>query len=90
MANDNDPFAASGPTNQNTTQHLAAFITNAGRTWKSYQEDIDLTPAAGGKFNNVPLPANQFTVPLTSFSGTFASGVNQFNGSRNPQHATQA
>src|SRR5712672_2640091 len=74
VLNDNDPFAANGPTNQNTTQHLATLLTKAGKTWKSYQEDIDLVPAAGGKFNNVHLPADQFTVPITSLSGTFASG----------------
>ncbi len=68
--NDNDPFRVSGPTNQNTTQHLATLLTGAGKTWKSYQEDIDLVPDAG-KFDNVPLPAAQFTVPLASFSGTF-------------------
>ena len=87
--NDNDPFAANGPTNQNTTQHLAALLTKAGKTWKSYQEDIDLVPAVGGKFNNVPLPADQFTVPITSLSGTFASGVNAFNGSNQYNYAAK-
>src|SRR5258708_14012038 len=42
VLNDNDPFAANGPTNQNTTQHLVTFLTNAGKTWRSYQEDTDL------------------------------------------------
>jgi hypothetical protein len=89
VLNDNDPFAANGPTNQNTTQHLATLLTKAGKTWKSYQEDIDLVPAAGGKFNNVPLPADQFTVPITSLSGTFASGVNAFNGSNQYNYAAK-
>jgi hypothetical protein len=88
VLNDNDPFATNGSTNQNTSQHLSAFLTNAGRTWKSYQEDIDLTPA-GGKFNNVPLPADQFTVPLSSLSGTFVSGVNAFNGSNQYNYAAK-
>src|SRR5215470_5739084 len=44
--NDNDPYSPNGPTNQNTNQHLAAFLTAAGRTWRSYQEDIDLIPSA--------------------------------------------
>src|ERR1700727_2646468 len=37
VLNDNDPFAANGPTNQNTNQHLVTYLTNAGHTWKSYQ-----------------------------------------------------
>ena len=36
VLNDNDPFAANGPTNQNTTQHLVTLLTKAGKTWKSY------------------------------------------------------
>ena len=78
--NDNDPYASPGGTNQNTNEHLAAFLTAAGRTWRSYQEDIDLTPSGGG-LTNIPLPQSQWTVPLTSFSGNFVSGVNAYNGS---------
>src|SRR5215813_14733839 len=44
VANDNDPYAPNGPTNQNTSQHLTSFLTQAGYTRRSYQEDIDLTP----------------------------------------------
>src|SRR5215467_1491742 len=37
--NDADPC----PTNvRNTTQHLSAFLTIAGKSWKSYQEDTDV------------------------------------------------
>src|SRR5215475_15606750 len=43
VLNDNEPYRATGGTNQNTTQHLVTFLTNAGKTWRSYQEDIDLT-----------------------------------------------
>ena len=82
VLNDNDPYAAGGPTNQNTPLHLSNFLTQAGKTWRSYQEDIDLSRNAAGELTNVPLPQNHWTVPLTSFSGTFASGyVNQYNGS---------
>ena len=81
VLNDNDPFKPVGGTNQNTTQHLSSFLTKAGKTWRSYQEDIDLTPSAAG-LTNVPLPQDQWTVPLTSFSGVFAPGyVNAYNGS---------
>ena len=83
VLNDNDPFRVPGGTNQDTGLHLVTLLTAAGKTWKSYQEDIDLTPGAGG-LTNVPLPEDQWTVPLTSFSGSFVSGVNAFNGS--PQY----
>jgi len=89
VANDNDPFAANGGTNQNTTQHLAALLTNAGHTWKSYQEDIDLAKDANGKLTNVVLSASQYTVPLSSLSGNFSSGVNQFNGSTQYNYAAK-
>jgi len=78
--NDNDPFDPKGPTNQDTHQHLSAFLTAAGRTWRSYQEDIDLTRNAAKQLTNVPLPKEQWTVPLKSLSGNFAAGfVNDFN-----------
>jgi hypothetical protein len=80
IANDNDPFAANGPTEQTTNQHLAALLTRAGVSWRSYQEDIDLQSVAG-QLIDVPLPRDQWTVPLVSISGVFAAGVNQFNGS---------
>ena len=80
VLNDNDPFRASGPTNQDTDQHLTGLLQAAGRTWRSYQEDIDLTRNGAGQLTNVPLPRDQWTVPLASFSGTFATGfVNNFN-----------
>jgi len=87
--NDNDPFSPNGPTNQNTTQHLVTFLTAAGRTWKSYQEDIDLTPDASGSLTNVPLPQAQWTVPITSHSGVFSSGVNAYNGSAQFNYAAK-
>jgi|SRR5579862_1045519 len=90
VLNDNDPFAANGPTNQNTDQHLSSFLTGAGRTWRSYQEDIDLMRNAAGQLTNVPLPTNQWTVPLASFSGHFASGsVNAFNLSNQYNYAAK-
>ena len=89
VLNDNDPFAANGPTNQNTDQHLTALLTKAGRTWRSYQEDTDLT-TVGGQLTNVPRPRDQWTVPLSSFSGVFAPGsFNQFNGSNQFNYAAK-
>jgi len=86
--NDNDPYAAVNPSNQNTTQHLSGLLTKAGRTWRSYQEDIDLT-TSNGQLTNVPLPEDQWTVPLSSFSGVFGSGLNQYNGSNQFNYAAK-
>lgn len=86
--NDNDPYAASNPSNQNTTQHLSAFLTKAGRTWRSYQEDVDLT-TSNGQLTNTPLPEDQWTVPLSSFQGVFGSGLNQYNGSNQYNYAAK-
>ena len=57
-------------------------MQKTGHTWKSYQEDIDLQ-TVNGKLTNLPLPENQWTVPLVSLSGTFATGslLNEYNDS---------
>jgi phosphatidylinositol-3-phosphatase len=92
--NDADPFVPQGgPTvnidnNQDNQLHLVRLLTQAGRTWRSYQEDTDLTTVAG-QLTNVVLPKAQWTVPLTSFSGNFASGTNQFNGSTQFNYAAK-
>jgi phosphatidylinositol-3-phosphatase len=89
VLNDNDPFRVPGGTNQDTTQHLVTLLTQAGKTWKSYQEDIDLT-AVNGQLTNVVLPQDQWTVPLKSSSGKFAPGsFNQFNGSNQFDYAAK-
>ena len=86
--NDNDPYGTNG-TNQNTGMHLSNFLALAGKTWRSYQEDIDLTPSTSGLIN-VPLPQDEWTVPLSSFSGIFAPGyVNAFNGSNQYNYAAK-
>src|SRR5215470_20252078 len=82
VSNDNDPFAASGGTNQSTTQSLSNLLQNSGQSWRSYQEDTDVNLA-----NNQPLQKSQYTVPLSSQSGTFASGTNQYNGSNQYNYA---
>jgi hypothetical protein len=89
VLNDNDPFSPNGPTNQNTTQHFVTLLTRAGKTWKSYQEDIDLT-TVGGQLTNVPLPPDHWTVLLTSISGGFAPGsFNAYNGSNQYNYAAK-
>jgi hypothetical protein len=86
VANDNDPYSPSGPTVQTTHQHLTWLLERAGRTWRSYQEDADLTTNAGGNLVNIPLPRNQWTVPLTSHSGNFdpSSPLNEYTAT--PQY----
>ena len=78
--NDDDPYADNPPNAQTTTQHLSGLLQKAGRTWKSYQEDIDLT-TSNGKLINLPLPENQWTSPIVSLSGKFAAGspLNAYN-----------
>jgi phosphatidylinositol-3-phosphatase len=92
VGNDADPFVPNGSTNQVNSQdnqlHLVRLLASAGKTWKSYQEDTDLT-AVSGQLTNVVLPPSQWTVPITSFSGNFASGVNQFNGSTQYNYAVK-
>lgn len=84
--NDADPFASGN--NQSTMNHLVTLLTQAGKTWKSYQEDIDLVPD-GTTFQNVLLPAEEWTVPITSHHGNFTTGVNQFNGSNQFDYAAK-
>ena len=83
ILNDDDPYADTPPNAQNTTQHLSGLLQKAGSTWKSYQEDIDLTTNASGQLINLPLPENQWTVPLVSLSGLFGPGnyLNAYNDS---------
>jgi hypothetical protein len=92
VSNDADPFVPNGSTNQVNSQdnqlHLVRLLTQAGRTWRSYQEDTDLTTVSG-QLTNVVLPKSLWTVPLTSFSGNFVSGVNQFNGSTQFNYAAK-
>jgi hypothetical protein len=86
VANDNTPYG-SGGTNQNNPNHLVTLLTTAGKTWKSYQEDIDLVPLSGGintpgssSLTSTVAAQSAWTVPLTNFSGTSASYVNPYNG----------
>jgi hypothetical protein len=87
--NDDDPYADTPPNSQNTSLHLSTLLTQAGKTWRSYQEDIDITTVGGILCNN-PLPQDQWTVPLTSFSGHFGCGtVNAYNGSSQYNYAAK-
>src|SRR5262249_652832 len=81
--NDADPF----PNNIVNAPNLSGLLQNAGISWKSYQEDIDLTPNSGtvnqpsaGSLTSTVAPQSQWTVPLKSFSGTSADYTNPYNG----------
>jgi hypothetical protein len=79
--NDNNPFGTGG-SNQTTLNSLSNFLQKSGKTWRSYQEDIDVTLT-----NNQPLPLNQYTVPLVGISGNFTTGTNAYNGSNQYNYA---
>ncbi|MGD0801408.1 MAG: alkaline phosphatase family protein, partial [Terracidiphilus sp.] len=88
ILDDDDPYVDNPPNAQTTTQHLSGLLQRAGKSWKSYQEDIDLT-TSGGKLINQPLPENQWTVPLVSQSGVFGAGsyLNAYNDSMQYNYA---
>ncbi len=96
VLNDSDPYSFAPGANigqpvtvQDTNFHLSTLLTNAGKTWKSYQEDVDLAKDSAGKLINTPLPQSQWTVPLQSISGNFAAGVNKYNGSSQYNYASK-
>jgi phosphatidylinositol-3-phosphatase len=89
VLNDNDPYRVPGGTNQNSTQHLSTYLTNAGKAWRSYQEDTDLARNGSNQLTNTVLPKSQWTVPLSSISGNLASGTNQYNGSTQYDYAAK-
>src|SRR5579883_1662988 len=81
--NDNDPY----PNNIVNSPNLSALLQSVGVSWKSYQEDIDLEATTGGvnqpganALTGTVAPQSQWTVPLTSFSGTSAAYTNSYNG----------
>lgn len=88
--NDNDPYSPKGQTVQDTNQHLCALLMKAGKTWMSYQEDIDLTQNGDGQLTNVVLPKERWTVPLNTFAGVFApDSTNAYNGSDRYAYGTK-
>jgi hypothetical protein len=85
--NDNDPYPNN--TLPSTTPNLSWLLQQKGISWKSYQEDADLNSTQSGI-----LPQSQWTVPLTSVSGTLTGGfTNPYNGSNQynfaPKHDGQ-
>jgi hypothetical protein len=85
---DNQPYQANAGTNQNTPRHLSALLMAAGKTWRSYQEDINLA-GSGNRKTDTPLPRQQWTVPLTNLSGTSSTYSNAYNGSHQYDYAAK-
>ena len=96
--NDNDPYASVDPAvpailaylathTKVSGQHLTGLLQDAGISWKTYQEDIDLLNTDGGNTNqggtptNVPVAPKARTVPLVTFNGTTSTYTNPYNGS---------
>jgi phosphatidylinositol-3-phosphatase len=94
---DNDPYGGTDSVDQiynymastgNNMENLSGLLQNAGISWKSYTEEVNMLNTSGENFNtaggtlsnNFAQPA-QYTVPLVSFSGTSSSYTNAYNGS---------
>lgn len=86
--NDNPPSNANGNLFPVGTANLGASLTAKGLTWKSYQEDIDLT-TSGGQLTSTVAPQSQWVVPNTNFSGTSSTYVNPYNGSNQYNYAAK-
>jgi hypothetical protein len=85
---DNDPSAANGNILPTSTPSLSAVLQSNGKTWTSYQEDTQLQ-TVGGQLTNTVLPKSQWTVPLTSSSGTSSTYTNPYNGSNQYNYAVK-
>jgi hypothetical protein len=81
--NDNVPSVANGNLFPAGTANLGTSLTNAGLTWKSYQEGIDSTGgnASNAVVTNTVAPQSQWTVPNNNFSGSNPAYTNPYNGS---------
>ncbi|MBI1397487.1 MAG: phosphoesterase [Betaproteobacteria bacterium] len=88
VRSDDEPYGPSG-TNRDTSDHLSAYLLAAGRTFRSYQEDIDLVRNTRGEPTNTVLPRSQWKVPLRDFSGTSDAYRNRYNGTHQYNYAAK-
>jgi hypothetical protein len=65
---DDDPYHSNctDDTNIHTTDHLSAYIAHRHKSWRSYQEDVNVNPTT-----NLPLPMSSWLYPIFSASGNF-------------------
>ena len=95
ITNDDDPYTP-GNTNVFSSQNLSGLLQAKGISWKSYQEDVDLTPSSGSvnqpaanSLTSTVASQSQWTVPINSFSGTSSSYTNAYNGSHQYNYAVK-
>ncbi len=76
VGTDSDPYVKATckvDTAVTTDQHLTAFLMKSGKSWRSYQEDVNVSTT------NVPLPSSAWTVPIFSASGLWTSPATNAN-----------
>lgn len=73
------------------TANLGTSLTNAGLTWRSYQEGIDSTGgnASNAVVTNTIAPQSSWTVPTANFSGTNLNYTNPYNDSHQYNYAAK-
>lgn len=96
VTNDADPYKDTRDANGNVfaAPSIAGLLQAAGISWHSYQEGIDLVPTSGtvnhpdaNSLTNEVAPFGEWTVPLSSFSGTSPTYTNPYNGSHQYNYA---
>jgi hypothetical protein len=90
VTSDAAPYKDTSDPNGNVfnAPNLSGLLQSSGQSWKSYQEDTDLTTTSG-QLTSVVAPQSQWTVPLNNFSGTSSSYINAYNGSNQYNFATK-
>ncbi len=83
--NNADPY----PANIVSAPSLSAAVAAAGKSWRSYQEDIDLAVDASGNVTSEVLPEREWTIPLQSRAGSSSSYFNRYNGSHEYDYAAK-
>jgi hypothetical protein len=90
VTGDADPYKDTSDAGGNVFNlpNISGLLQNAGLSWYSYQEDTDLEPGSGSvnqpaanSLTSTVASRDEWTVPLTGFSGTSTTYVNPFNGS---------
>lgn len=90
VTNDSDPYKDTSDPLGNVFDQpsISGLLQQAGISWRSYQEGNDLVPTAGtvnhpaaNSLTNSVATADQWCVPLSSFSGTSPDYTNPYNGS---------
>ena len=91
VTNDADPYAAA---NIFDLPNISGLLQTVGLSWNSYQEGAQLLPTSGSvnhpganSLTSVVASRDEWTVPLSSFSGTSASYTNPYNGGHQYNYA---